>query len=62
MQAVVALREQYRMAADIMLLANTIVYDGQLKCGAEAVADATLDLQIASSQMQQPHWLAQVEG
>ena len=61
MQAVVALREQYRMAADIMLLANTIVYDGQLRCGAEAVADATLDLQIAPSQMQQPQWLAQVE-
>lgn len=58
-QAVVALREQYRMAADIMLLANTIVYDGQLKCGAQAVADASLDLQVAPSQMPQPAWLLQ---
>lgn len=59
-QAVVALREQYRMSADIMLLANTIVYDGQLRCGAQAVADASLDLQLAPSQMPQPSWLQQV--
>ena len=59
-QAVVALREQYRMAADIMLLANTIVYDGQLRCGAQAVADASLDLQVVPSQVTQPAWLLKV--
>lgn len=59
-QAVVALREQYRMAADIMLLANTLVYDGQLRCGAQAVADASLDLQVAPSQLSQPAWLLKV--
>lgn len=45
MQAVVALSMQYRMAADIMLLANTIVYGGQLTCGSEAVAARSLALQ-----------------
>ena len=44
-QAVVALSTQYRMAADIMLLANTIVYGGQLTCGSEAVAARSLALQ-----------------
>ena len=45
MQAAVALSTQYRMAADIMLLANTIVYGGQLTCGSEAVAARSLALQ-----------------
>ena len=57
---VVALRAQYRMAADIMLLANTIVYDGQLRCGADRVAEAVLDLHLAPSQISHPRWLTQV--
>ena len=60
MQMVVALRAQYRMAADIMLLANTIVYDGQLRCGADHVAEAVLDLQVTPSQISRPQWLNQV--
>lgn len=48
------------MAADIMLLANTIVYDGQLRCGADHVAEAVLDLQVAPSQISHPQWLNQV--
>ena len=48
------------MAADIMLLANTIVYNGQLRCGAASVADATLDLQLAPTQRSKPDWLTQV--
>lgn len=48
------------MAADIMLLANTIVYDGQLRCGADHVADAVLDLQVAPTQISHPQWLDQV--
>ena len=60
MQMVVALRSQYRMAADIMLLANTIVYDGQLRCGADHVAEAVLDLQVAPSQISHPQWLNRV--
>lgn len=43
-QAVVALREQFRMNADIMALSNALVYSGQLRCGSAAVADASLIL------------------
>ncbi|KAL0046566.1 hypothetical protein WJX82_003944 [Trebouxia sp. C0006] len=59
-QMVASLTTQYRMAEDIMLLANTIVYKGQLRCGAEHVAEAMLDLQVAPSQVSQPDWLVQV--
>ena len=54
MQAVVALSMQYRMAADIMLLANTIVYGGQLTCGSEAVAAGSLALHVLWPLQTQP--------
>jgi superfamily I DNA and/or RNA helicase len=60
MQMIASLTTQYRMAEDIMLLANTIVYKGQLRCGADHVAEAVLDLQVAPSQVSQPDWLVQV--
>lgn len=44
LQAVVTLRCQYRMAADIMLLANTLVYNGALQAGNAEVASATMHL------------------
>ncbi len=56
------LKAQYRMAADIMLLANTIVYDGRLRCGTDNIAEAVLDLQVMPSQLSQPDWLVQVES
>ncbi|KAL0030927.1 hypothetical protein WJX79_001622 [Trebouxia sp. C0005] len=59
-QMVASLTTQYRMAEDIMLLANTIVYKGQLRCGADHVAEAVLDLPVAPSQVSQPDWLVQV--
>ena len=43
-QAVVPLRRQYRMAQDIMDVANALVYDGAMRCGAESVAQAALQL------------------
>ncbi|KXZ52798.1 hypothetical protein GPECTOR_8g185 [Gonium pectorale] len=43
-QAVVTLRSQYRMAADIMALSNALVYNGRMLCGNELVANATLHL------------------
>jgi len=58
----VELKAQYRMAADIMLLANTIVYDGRLRCGTDNIAEAVLDLQVMPSQLSQPDWLVQVES
>lgn len=42
-KAVVTLEHQYRMCADIMLLANTLIYDGRLKCGNEDVAKKKLE-------------------
>ncbi|GIL70908.1 hypothetical protein Vretifemale_1573, partial [Volvox reticuliferus] len=43
-QAVVTLRSQYRMAADIMALSNSLVYNGRMLCGSTTVAEATLRL------------------
>lgn len=39
---VVNLGIQYRMCADIMLLSNTLVYNGRLSCGNEKVANQSL--------------------
>ncbi|KAF5826217.1 AAA domain-containing protein [Dunaliella salina] len=48
-QAIVTLRRQYRMAADIMALSNELVYNGTLLCGSESVARSRLHL---------THWCA----
>ncbi|XP_038047126.1 DNA replication ATP-dependent helicase/nuclease DNA2-like isoform X2 [Patiria miniata] len=42
--ATVQLSLQYRMNSDIMMLSNTLVYDGKLRCGNEKVAMTTLNL------------------
>lgn len=47
-QAVVSLEHQYRMCADIMLLSNTFIYGGRLKCGTQSVASRQLALPIPS--------------
>tara|TARA_R110002003_G_scaffold106_16_gene8854 strand:- start:1984 stop:4494 length:2511 start_codon:yes stop_codon:yes gene_type:complete len=43
-QAVVSLEHQYRMCADVMLLSNTFIYSGRLKCGTPSVATRKLAL------------------
>ncbi|KAI4605280.1 hypothetical protein J4E80_010714 [Alternaria sp. BMP 0032] len=43
-QAVVSLEHQYRMCAEVMLLSNTFIYSGRLKCGTTAVASRKLTL------------------
>ena len=43
-QAVVSLEHQYRMCADVMLLSNTFIYSGRLKCGTLSVASRKLAL------------------
>ena len=52
-QAMVNLEHQYRMNEDIMLLSNSLVYDGLLKCGNESVAKRVLRIpdttQLASA-------------
>jgi DNA replication ATP-dependent helicase Dna2 len=43
-QALTTLEHQYRMNEDIMLLSNSLVYDGLLKCGNEGVAKRVLQI------------------
>ena len=45
--AVTQLSVQYRMAADVQLLANTLVYGGALRCGSETTATRVLALPLA---------------
>ncbi|CAI7630725.1 unnamed protein product [Penicillium bialowiezense] len=40
--SVVNLEHQYRMCEDIMLLSNTLIYSGRLKCGTPQVAASSL--------------------
>ncbi|KAI2082332.1 DNA replication endonuclease-helicase Dna2 [Ophidiomyces ophidiicola] len=41
-ESVVNLEHQYRMCEDIMLLSNTLIYSGHLKCGTPEVASRSL--------------------
>lgn len=59
-QAVVTLRRQYRMAAPIMALSNTLVYNGALMCGSEAVAQRTMQLPLAAWDGARPAWMISV--
>ncbi|KAF1330421.1 Dna2-like helicase, partial [Globisporangium splendens] len=54
---------QYRMNADIMVLANRLVYGGKLKCGSFQVASNHLSLNLVSSVAKSQHhvpWPAEV--
>ncbi|KAJ5089503.1 hypothetical protein N7532_008187 [Penicillium argentinense] len=42
--SVISLEHQYRMCEDIMLLSNTLIYSGRLKCGTPQVAARSLDI------------------
>ncbi|KAI9794693.1 MAG: Tripartite DNA replication factor [Piccolia ochrophora] len=42
--SVVRLEHQYRMCEDIMMLSNTLIYDGHLKCGTASVAQQELSI------------------
>lgn len=59
MQAVVSLSTQYRMAEDIQLLANTLMYGSALRPGNQAVATAMLHLPRYPL-LGLPPWLSQV--
>ncbi|KAL0469417.1 DNA replication helicase [Neurospora intermedia] len=43
-QSVVNLEHQYRMCEDIMTLSNTLIYNGRLKCGTEALRTTSLEI------------------
>jgi DNA replication ATP-dependent helicase Dna2 len=53
--AVVSLEHQYRMCADIMSLANALIYSGRLKCGNNAVATRSLILPKADEALHKHH-------
>lgn len=42
--SVVNLEHQYRMCEDVMLLSNTLIYSGRLKCGTSEVAARSLEI------------------
>ncbi|KAJ5935398.1 hypothetical protein N7466_004945 [Penicillium verhagenii] len=42
--SVVNLEHQYRMCEDVMLLSNTLIYSGRLKCGTPGVAARSLEI------------------
>ncbi|CCE61601.1 hypothetical protein TPHA_0A05270 [Tetrapisispora phaffii CBS 4417] len=46
---VIYLTYQYRMCEDIAKLSNSMMYDGQLKCGTDAVRTQTLNIPNSSS-------------
>ncbi|BCR95882.1 bifunctional ATP-dependent DNA helicase/ssDNA endodeoxyribonuclease DNA2 [Aspergillus luchuensis] len=65
--SVVNLEHQYRMCEDIMLLSNTLIYSGRLKCGTGDVAVRSLNIpnigglkQHHPSTFPQPHSQRQV--
>jgi len=61
MQSVVPLTVQYRMAEDIQLIANTLIYNGRLRCGSSQVGEAMLEAQIPPHLLGcYPAWLLQV--
>lgn len=60
-QAVVTLRTQYRMCADIMALANKLTYEGQLRCGSSLVEQGMLSLTAAIPESL-PGWLRQASA
>lgn len=52
---------QYRMAEPLTQLPNALTYDGKLKCGTEAVARQTLELQPPSGAFADaPDWIRRV--
>ncbi|KAJ5810103.1 uncharacterized protein N7503_002321 [Penicillium pulvis] len=60
--SVVNLEHQYRMCEDIMLLSNTLIYSGRLKCGTLEVATRSLEIpnirslkQFHSDEFEPPH-------
>ena len=52
------LRTQYRMCADIMAVANELMYEGQLRCGSPLVEQGMLSL-ATNIPESLPGWLRQ---
>ena len=54
-ESVTNLEHQYRMCEDIMTLSNTLIYDGRLKCGAQAVAERSINIPSINSLQSHHH-------
>ncbi len=54
-ESVVNLEHQYRMCEDIMTLSNTLIYDGRLKCGTQAVANRSITIPNMGALRQHHH-------
>ncbi|KAK4987635.1 DNA replication endonuclease-helicase Dna2 [Elasticomyces elasticus] len=59
--SVVNLEHQYRMCEDIMLLSNTLIYNGRLKCGNDSVAERILQIPNPGG-LQRYHYAALTES
>jgi DNA replication ATP-dependent helicase Dna2 len=55
-ESVVYLEHQYRMAEDIMLLSNRLIYNGRLKCGTESIANRTLSIPHLEASLAAQHY------
>ncbi|KAL1964671.1 hypothetical protein VTN77DRAFT_6697 [Rasamsonia byssochlamydoides] len=53
--SVVNLEHQYRMCEEIMLLSNTLIYSGRLKCGTPEVASRSLEIPNLNSGLKRHH-------
>jgi DNA replication ATP-dependent helicase Dna2 len=53
--SVVNLEHQYRMCEEIMLLSNTLIYSGRLKCGTPEVASRSLSIPNMSDGLKHHH-------
>ena len=53
--SVTTLEHQYRMCEDIMMLSNTLIYSGRLKCGTPAVATRHLSIPNLSALARHHH-------
>ena len=54
-ESVVNLEHQYRMCQDIMTLSNTLIYNGRLKCGTQAVASRSITIPHMAALTQHHH-------
>ncbi|KAF7560575.1 hypothetical protein G7046_g3558 [Stylonectria norvegica] len=54
-QSVVNLEHQYRMCEDIMTLSNTLIYEGKLRCGTEALRKTKLHIPKMEALRQRHH-------
>jgi DNA replication ATP-dependent helicase Dna2 len=61
-ESVVNLEHQYRMNEDIMSLSNTLIYNGRLKCGTQAVARRSLKIPNLDGLRQHHHTLDTLSG